>query len=146
MTSHSHAEIPREVYVDSSEYLGMTTIASRNARSINQSGGIDCATREASCQKGDSNEDYFLRWRIFARMRRFLRPCFRRPFPDLFVPKAISVFKMNQPNKLATILDCSVDSCGKARPRVRSVGVSLRETHFPLAEREEYTLFANGYY
>jgi hypothetical protein len=52
-------------------------------------------------------KDYFLRWRIFARMRRFLRPSFRRPFPDLFVPKAISVCKLNQPNKLATILDCS---------------------------------------
>jgi hypothetical protein len=35
-------------------------------------------------------EDYFLRWRIFERMRRFLRPCFRRPFPDFLVPKAIS--------------------------------------------------------
>jgi hypothetical protein len=39
-------------------------------------------------------KDYFLRWRIFARMRRFLRPSFRRPFPDLFVPKAISVFSL----------------------------------------------------
>ncbi len=37
------------------------------------------------------NKDYFLRWRIFARMRRFLRPCFRRPFPDFLVPKASSV-------------------------------------------------------
>ena len=87
----------------------MTVILGSNARSIDQSGGIDCATRETSCQKGDSIKDYFLRWRIFARMRRFLRPCFRRPFPDLFVPKAISVCKLNQPNKLATILDCSVD-------------------------------------
>ena len=67
-----------------------------DVRSINQSGGIDCATRGASHQKGGSSKDYFLRWRIFARMRRFLRPCFRRPFPDLFVPKAISVFQISQ--------------------------------------------------
>jgi hypothetical protein len=38
-------------------------------------------------------EDYFLRWRIFARMRRFLRPCFRRPFPDFLVPKTDSEFR-----------------------------------------------------
>ena len=69
---------------------------------------IDCATRGASCQKGDPSKDYFLRWRIFARMRRFLRPCFRRPFPDLFVPKAISVCQIYEPTKLATILNCSV--------------------------------------
>jgi hypothetical protein len=37
-------------------------------------------------------KDYFLRWRILARMRRFLRPSFRRPFPDFFTPKAISWF------------------------------------------------------
>ena len=28
----------------------------------------------------------YLRWRILARMRRFLRPIFRRPLPVLFVP------------------------------------------------------------
>jgi hypothetical protein len=32
-------------------------------------------------------EDHFLRWRILARMRRFLRPSFRRPLPDFLVPK-----------------------------------------------------------
>jgi hypothetical protein len=37
-----------------------------------------------------------LRWRIFARMRRFLRPSFRRPLPDFLVPKAISVFKFDR--------------------------------------------------
>jgi hypothetical protein len=68
----------------------MTVDVTLDSRSITRSGGIDCATREASRQNGNSIEDYFLRWRIFARMRRFLRPCFRRPFPDLFVPKAIS--------------------------------------------------------
>ena len=31
--------------------------------------------------------NYFLRCLIFARIRRFLRPIFRRPFPDFFVPK-----------------------------------------------------------
>lgn len=29
---------------------------------------------------------YFLRWRIFARIRRFRLPILRRPFPVLFVP------------------------------------------------------------
>jgi hypothetical protein len=29
---------------------------------------------------------YFLRWRIFERMRRFLRPSFRRPLPVFLVP------------------------------------------------------------
>jgi len=29
---------------------------------------------------------YFLRCRILARIRRFLRPIFRRPLPDFFVP------------------------------------------------------------
>ena len=33
---------------------------------------------------------YFLRWRILARIRRFLRPIFRRPFPVFFVPNAYS--------------------------------------------------------
>ena len=31
---------------------------------------------------------YFLRWRILARIRRFLRPILRRPLPDFFVPKS----------------------------------------------------------
>jgi hypothetical protein len=35
-------------------------------------------------------KDYFLRWRILARMRRFLRPSFRRPLPDFLTPKASS--------------------------------------------------------
>jgi len=30
--------------------------------------------------------NYFLRWRIFARIRLFLRPSFRRPLPVFFVP------------------------------------------------------------
>ncbi len=30
--------------------------------------------------------DYFLRWRIFARIRRFFRPIFRRPLPLFFTP------------------------------------------------------------
>ena len=30
--------------------------------------------------------DYFLRWRILLRMRRFFRPTFRRPLPVFFVP------------------------------------------------------------
>ena len=42
--------------------------------------------------RGAPVRDYFLRWRIFARMRRFLRPSFRRPLPDFFVPKAFSAF------------------------------------------------------
>lgn len=31
-----------------------------------------------------------MRWRIFARIRRFLRPTFRRPFPVFFVPTCSS--------------------------------------------------------
>jgi len=34
--------------------------------------------------------DYFLRCRILARMRRFLRPILRRPFPDFLVPTSFS--------------------------------------------------------
>ena len=48
--------------------------------------------------RGAAAEDYFLRWRIFARMRRFLRPSFRRPFPDFLVPKAFSVFEFDRAN------------------------------------------------
>jgi len=33
---------------------------------------------------------YFLRWRILARIRRFLRPTFRRPLPVFFVPNLFS--------------------------------------------------------
>lgn len=32
------------------------------------------------------DRNYFLRWRIRARMRRFLRPILRRPFPVFFTP------------------------------------------------------------
>jgi len=35
-------------------------------------------------------EIYPLRWRIRERMRRFLRPTLRRPFPDFFVPTRVS--------------------------------------------------------
>ncbi len=38
----------------------------------------------------NKGEYYFLRCRIFARIRRFLRPIFRRPLPDFLVPKARS--------------------------------------------------------
>ncbi len=34
----------------------------------------------------DPEPGYFLRWRIFARIRRFLRPILRRPLPVFFVP------------------------------------------------------------
>ena len=33
-----------------------------------------------------SRNDYFLRWRIRARIRRFFRPIFRRPRPVFFTP------------------------------------------------------------
>jgi hypothetical protein len=48
-----------------------------------------------AAQSGDARKDYFSRWRIFERMRRFLRPSFRRPLPDFLVPKAISVFEVD---------------------------------------------------
>jgi len=37
---------------------------------------------------------YFLRWRILARIRRFLRPTFRRPLPVFFVPNLFSVYEI----------------------------------------------------
>jgi hypothetical protein len=37
-----------------------------------------------------SSGAYFLRWRILARMRRFLRPSLRRPLPVFLVPKECS--------------------------------------------------------
>ena len=46
---------------------------------------------------------YFLRWRIRARMRRFLRPILRRPFPVFFVPTSklqtdpVHVFRLAPP-------------------------------------------------
>lgn len=33
-----------------------------------------------------ASSDYFLRWRILARMRLFLRPTLRRPLPVFFTP------------------------------------------------------------
>jgi hypothetical protein len=39
----------------------------------------------------------------------------------------LQVFKMNQPDKLATILNCSVNSLGIARARVRRWRLSFRE-------------------
>jgi hypothetical protein len=48
--------------------------------------GEEKVTREKESQPSDKQEAYFLRCRILARMRRFLRPCLRRPFPDFFVP------------------------------------------------------------
>ncbi len=44
--------------------------------------------------------DYFLRCRIFARMRRFFRPIFRRPFPVFFDPTECLRFGRLQNPKL----------------------------------------------
>ncbi len=52
--------------------------------------------REASQRQ----EIYFLRWRILARMRRFLRPCLRRPLPDFFVPNSFSSLYLSDENYL----------------------------------------------
>lgn len=46
--------------------------------------------------KWPRGETYFLRCRILERMRRFLRPNFRRPFPDFFVPTQSSWGFANQ--------------------------------------------------
>jgi hypothetical protein len=40
-----------------------------------------------------SRNNYFLRWRIRARIRRFLRPIFRRPLPVFFVPTDVPLLK-----------------------------------------------------
>jgi hypothetical protein len=45
------------------------------------------AIRSKTWKLGErQSQIYFLRCRILARIRRFLRPCLRRPFPDFFVP------------------------------------------------------------
>jgi hypothetical protein len=49
-------------------------------------------------------ENYFLRWRIFERIRRFFRPNFRRPLPVFFVPTHYSVSEFNQPMKIDNTL------------------------------------------
>src|SRR3954465_11595019 len=57
----------------------------------------------------------------------FCAPAFADPFPISSFPRqSPSFFKMDQPNKLATIRDCSVDLHVSAR-----VGgwIELRETH-----------------
>jgi hypothetical protein len=44
------------------------------------------ATSRALGAGAENESDYFLRCRILARFRRFLRPILRRPLPDFFVP------------------------------------------------------------
>ncbi len=67
-------------------------IDSSKARSANPARhSVDFPLQRDQAAKKLGQRDYFLRWRIFARMRRFLRPSFRRPLPDFFVPKANSV-------------------------------------------------------
>lgn len=56
-----------------------------------------CGRKTSAVRDGDSGRAYssvgrtarrspYFRCRIFARMRRFLRPSFRRPLPDFFTP------------------------------------------------------------
>ena len=45
---------------------------------------------------------------------------FADPFQISSCPRQSPSFKMNQPNKLATILDCSVDERVSARARMRT--------------------------
>jgi len=47
--------------------------------------------REKEQEKKITRSGYRLRWRILARMRRFLRPTLRRPLPVFFVPTRDSV-------------------------------------------------------
>jgi hypothetical protein len=65
------------------------------ARSIGRAVEIVLGPERRAAQKRGSVKDYFLRWRIFDRMRRFLRPSFRRPLPDFLTPKAVSVCTNN---------------------------------------------------
>ena len=48
------------------------------------------STRRSAAASGDAGRDteadYFLRWRILARIRRFLRPTLRRPLPVFLEP------------------------------------------------------------
>ena len=88
-----------------------------NARNTTQSKLVNRATKEVSRREARLTRDYFLRWRIFARMRRFLRPSFRRPLPDLFVPKAISVCKVSKLNQPDVIHDSNEIYVRNARAR-----------------------------
>ena len=44
----------------------------------------------------------YLRWRILARIRRFLRPIFRRPLPVLFVPIPLAAFQIRVSQNMRT--------------------------------------------
>src|ERR1700720_1738129 len=51
--------------------------------------GISAIYREGVGKRSSSTD--YLRWRIFERMRRFLRPSLRRPLPVFLVPTQGSV-------------------------------------------------------
>jgi hypothetical protein len=76
----------------------------------NQSGPDQSMTRRSLFLGGNpTGRNYFLRWRIRARIRRFLRPIFRRPRPVFLTPTSFSSLtfskkqhqKSNQPSGLS---------------------------------------------
>ena len=50
---------------------------------------------------------YFLRWRIFARMRRFFLPILRRPLPVFFVPTRNTPIHLVSKNETTSLTDSS---------------------------------------
>ena len=45
---------------------------------------------QKQCEPAQGRKIYFLRWRILDRIRRFLRPIFRRPLPVFLDPTQFS--------------------------------------------------------
>lgn len=64
--------------------LDFSPNASRETRS-----GVNSPRRRAQTRR-----IAYFRWRILARIRRFLRPIFRRPLPVLFVPIPLAAFQV----------------------------------------------------
>ena len=66
--------------------------------------------RKSKCGSTTRGRRYFLRWRIFARMRRLRLPILRRPFPVLFVPMSKST---PQYDKWFVVSDLSAEEPAK---------------------------------
>jgi hypothetical protein len=68
---------------------------------------------------------HFFRWRILARIRRFLRPSFRRPFPVFFVPTRSSpgrrLFNRNANGMRAHCVACHSGP--------HAVGIAVKQAH-----------------
>jgi len=59
---------------------------------------------------GGSEGNYFLRWRILLRIRRFFRPTLRRPFPRLRLPISGSSRSIAPPSRFSASKRCPLPS------------------------------------